>query len=199
MAILMTKLILASTSKYRSDLLKRWGLRFTAIDPKVDENSYKNLGYSPQQLVQALSEAKASAVGKTHPNAIVIGSDQVLCSQKKKTYGKAGTAEKALAQLMELRGQTQELLTGLCVIHGEKSFFHLDTTFIKLKNFSSDEAAIIINRDKSWDCAGSLKIEAAGTWLIESLQTSDPSAIEGLPLIALSKFLRTELTLEELL
>ncbi|HVJ65892.1 MAG TPA: Maf family nucleotide pyrophosphatase [Bdellovibrionota bacterium] len=186
---MMVKLILASTSKYRAALLKRWGIDFKSIDPKVDEEPYKTRGLSPRELVQALSEAKARAVASEYPEAVVIGSDQVLTANGK-IYGKSGDVEAALVQLMELKGGTQELLTGLCVIYGEHAFHHVDCTKITLRNFTSLEAREVIERDKSWDCAGSLKIEASGTWLIESLETSDPSAIEGLPLIALGKILR---------
>ena len=185
----MITLILASTSKYRAALLKRWNLKFKTIDPVVDESAFKAKGLSPHELVRALSEAKARAIAKDHPEAVVIGSDQVLTFNGK-IYGKAGTPEAALVQLMELKGATQELLTGLCVIYGEHASHHVDSTKITLRNYTSLEAEQVIRRDKSWDCAGSLKIEAGGTWLIESLETSDPSAIEGLPLIALGKILR---------
>ncbi len=186
---MMIKLILASTSKYRAALLERWKINFKAIDPEVDESPFKSLGLSPAELVKTLSEAKARAVAKKHPEAVVIGADQVLTGNGK-IYGKAGNLESAVAQLMELKGQTQELLTGLCVIYGEHVFHHVDTTKITLRNFTSLEARQVVERDHSWDCAGSLKIEAGGTWLIESLETTDPSAIEGLPLIALGKILR---------
>lgn len=185
----MSPLILASTSKYRAALLSRWQIEFEAVDPAVDESPYKLLGLSPQDLVQKLSQAKAQAVAAHYPNAVVIGSDQVL-SHENKIFGKAGSAELAVEQLMQLSGQSQTLFTGLCVIKDGIAFNHVDRTTINMRAFTRAEAQTIVNQDRSWDCAGSLKIEAGGTWLIESLETHDPSAIEGLPLIALGKRLR---------
>lgn len=185
----MPQIILASTSKYRAALLKRWQLNFVAIDPNVDEELFKSRGLSPRELVKVLSQAKAEAIAAKHPDAIVIGSDQVLSSSGK-IYGKAGSESAALAQLMELAGKEQQLLTGLCVVRGKDMVHHLDTTTLTFRNYDRSDAARIIAQDKSWDCAGSLKIEAGGTWLIDSLTTNDPSAIEGLPLIALGKILR---------
>lgn len=190
----MSELILASTSKYRAALLRRWQLNFTARDPELDEAPYKSRGLSPHDLVITLSEAKAQKIAELNPSAVVIGSDQVLCLGNE-IFGKAGSPERALAQLLRLRGQTQRLITGLCVIHQGRAYHHLDQTEITLRDFSQPEAEAVLARDQSWDCAGSLKIEGAGTWLIDSVQTSDPSAIEGLPLIALGKILRDDLGL----
>lgn len=182
------KIILASTSKYRANLLRRWQIEFMAQNPELDESPFKKLGLNPFDLALRLSLEKASCVQKLYPDALVIGSDQVL-SCDSKIYGKAGSKDTALKQLLELSGKSQKLITGLCVLYKDQVFEHLDITEITLKKFSPRQASAVLEKDQSWDCAGSLKIESAGTLLIESLRTEDPSAIEGLPLLALSKIL----------
>lgn len=183
-------LILASESRYRRQQLEQLGLRFEAEASGVDEAAFKSKIAEPRTLALALSRAKAETVARRrHPSAVVIGGDQ-LVDLDGEVLGKPGSAEAAIAQLMRMRGRTHVLWTAVCVGHGERFEAHVDRTELKLRDL--DEASIrrYVALDEPYDCAGSYKIERGGIALFEGVQSTDPSAITGLPLIAVVTLLR---------
>lgn len=180
-------LILASTSRYRRDLLARLRLDFEVARPEVDESALP--GEPPSVLAQRLARAKAAAVAVHSPLAWVIGSDQVAdldaCA-----LGKSGERDAAIAQLRNMSGRAVAFRTAVCVMRGAVSFDALDTTVVKFRTL--DRAAIerYVDAEQPFDCAGSFKSEGLGIALFESIETRDPTALIGLPLIATARLLR---------
>jgi len=181
------KLILASTSVYRRELLERLRLPFTVISPKVDETPLT--GESTLELALRLAKAKASAVAKEHPNAWVIGSDQVadLCGA---AIGKPGNFERAMAQLQLMRGATVTFHTALCVMKGEIETTLNVPTEVTFRKLPDEVLESYLLTEKPYDCAGSAKSEGMGVALLEAIKSEDPTALIGLPLIALTGLLR---------
>jgi septum formation protein len=182
-------LILASTSRYRAALLERFGLPFTAEDPRVEESSRK--GETPRARAFRLAELKAEAVAARFPNALVIGGDQVPATSTT-ILDKPGNAANCREQLKLLSGSTAEFYTACtvrCVEAGVK-LSHVDTTAVKLRPLSDAEIDRYIEREKPFDCAGGFKAEALGITLFERIDTEDPTAIVGMPLIWLASALR---------
>jgi len=182
-------LILASTSRYRAGLLERFGLPFEPRNPAVDET--ERAGESPRGRAFRLSEAKAEAVASQFPHAIVIGGDQVPATSTT-ILNKPGNAANCREQLMLLSGSTAEFYTACtvrCVETGVK-LSHVDTTAVKLRPLSDAEIDRYIEREKPFDCAGGFKAEALGIVLFERIDTEDPTAIVGMPLIWLAGALR---------
>ncbi len=182
-------LILASTSRYRAALLQRFGLAFVAHNPEVDEAEIR--GESPRGRAFRLSEAKAEAVAARFPDAIVIGGDQVPAASTTILH-KPGNAANCREQLKLLSGSTAEFYTAStvrCMATGVK-LSHVDTTAVKLRPLSIGEIDRYIDREKPFDCAGGFKAEALGITLFERIDTEDPTAIVGLPLIWLAGALR---------
>ena len=180
-------LILASPSVYRRELLQRLRIPFEVISPKVDETPLT--GESPVDLALRLANAKAVAVAKEHPHAWVIGSDQVadLCGA---AIGKPGNFERALAQLQMMRGQTVTFHTALCLMKGNTQTTLNVPTEVTFRKLSDDVLENYLRAEEPYDCAGSAKSEGLGISLLESIQSDDPTALIGLPLIALSGLLR---------
>jgi septum formation protein len=182
------KLILASTSKYRKELLERLRIPFEVVAPDVDETPLPK--ESPAELVLRLATAKAEIVAKANPDAWVIGSDQVA-DFLGAAIGKPNTHDRAVAQLQLMRGETIIFRTGLCLMN--KQTVHctsVDTEVSFLK--SSDETIEnYLLAEQPYDCAGSAKSEGLGITLLSSIRSDDPTALVGLPLIALTKFLRS--------
>ena len=180
-------LILASTSVYRRELLQRLRIPFEVISPKVDETPLT--GESPLDLALRLANAKAVAVAKEHPHAWVIGSDQVadLCGA---AIGKPGNFERALAQLQMMRGQTVTFHTALCLMKGDTQTTLNVPTEVTFRKLSDDVLENYLRAEEPYDCAGSAKSEGLGISLLESIQSDDPTALIGLPLIAVSGLLR---------
>lgn len=181
------KLILASTSIYRRELLERLGIAFEVISPKVDETPLPHEG--TQDLALRLAKAKAAAVAKDHPDAWVIGSDQVadLCGA---AIGKPGNFERAMAQLQLMRGATVTFQTALCVMHGEVETTVNIPTEVTFRKLPDDVLEAYLHAEEPYDCAGSAKSEGLGIALLEAIKSDDPTALIGLPLIALSGLLR---------
>jgi septum formation protein len=182
-------LILASTSRYRASLLQRFGLEFTTQNPGVDEALRH--GESPRGRSFRLSEAKAEAIAQRFPGAIVIGGDQVPAASTT-ILEKPGNAANCREQLMLLSGTTAEFYTACtvrCLETGVK-LSHVDTTAVKLRPLSDPEIDRYIEREKPFDCAGGFKAEALGITLFERIDSEDPSAIVGMPLIWLASALR---------
>jgi septum formation protein len=180
-------LILGSTSVYRRELLERLRIPFEAVSPKVDETP--QTGENSLDLALRLAQAKAAAVAKQYPNAWVIGSDQVadLCGA---AIGKPGNFERALAQLQLMRGQMVTFHTALCLMKGD-SFTTLSVpTEVTFRKLSDEVLESYLLAEEPYDCAGSAKSEGLGISLLESIKSDDPTALIGLPLIALTGLLR---------
>jgi septum formation protein len=180
-------LILASTSIYRRELLERLRIPFTVISPKVDETPLA--GESSLDLALRLANAKATAVAKEHPNTWVIGSDQVadLCGA---AIGKPGNFDRAMAQLQLMRGQTVTFHTALCLMKDDKQTTLSIPTEVTFRKLSDDVLESYLLAEEPYDCAGSAKSEGLGISLLEAIQSDDPTALIGLPLIALTGLLR---------
>ena len=187
------ELILASTSAYRRDLLARLRLPFSCRAPRVEETP--RTGERPAELAARLARAKASAVALTHPDAWVVGSDQVAV--RNDTAGefileKPATAAACIEQLRSSSGRDLVFLTAVTVMrhNGRSAHEFTDTTHVVFRKF--DEAAITryVSLEKPFDCAGGFKSEGLGITLCESIDSADPSALIGLPLIQLSAVLR---------
>jgi septum formation protein len=181
------KLILASTSVYRRELLERLHIPFSVVSPKVDETPLP--GESTLDLALRLAKAKAAAVAKDHPDAWVIGSDQVadLCGA---AIGKPGNFERAMAQLQLMRGATVTFHTALCLMHGDLETTLSIPTEVTFRKLSDEILEAYLRAEEPYDCAGSAKSEGLGISLLEAIKSNDPTALIGLPLIALSGLLR---------
>ena len=183
-------LILASTSPYRRRLLERLRLPFTCIDPVVKESVRD--GESPQARACRLATEKALSVAETlRVGAIVIGSDQVACLGPQILH-KPGTPEGAIAQITASSGQTVQFWTAvsLWTSPGEFPTQRVVPCEVKIRSLNTDEILRYVALDQPLDCAGSFKWESLGITLFEAMRTDDPTALEGLPLIALSEILR---------
>lgn len=184
----MPRLVLASTSRYRAELLSRLRLTFETARPDVDEAPAA--GESPASLALRLATAKAAAVAATRPEALVIGSDQVA-SCDGRILGKPGTRATAIAQLQAMSGREVVFLTAVAIASagapGEQA---LDTTTVRFRQLPDDEIARYVDAESPLDCAGSFKCEGLGIALFESIESRDPTALVGLPLIATARLLR---------
>ena len=182
-------LVLASTSRHRRHLLERLGLTFAAAAPGVDET--RSQGEPADALVKRLSRAKAVAVATKHPGALIIGSDQVA-EREGEILGKPGGHPQALAQLKASSGKEFKFHTGLCLldVRDGKLREYTDVTRVLFRKLTEAEIVRYVETEKPYDCAGSFKSEGLGISLFEAIESSDPSALIGLPLIALCRFLR---------
>lgn len=182
-------LLLASTSPHRRRLLERFGLPFDCVVPGVDEA--RLAGESPAALAARLARAKALTVARDRTDAVVIGSDQVAL-RGDAVLGKPGDAERCRAQLAASSGRELTFLTAVCVATagGTRSFEHTDRTVVRLRGLTDSEIARYVARDRPWDCAGGFKGESLGVTLCERIETVDPTALTGLPLIWLAGVLR---------
>ena len=185
------KLVLASTSAYRRMLLERFGTPFETARPDVDEAPLP--GEAPPQTAERLAVEKAHAVAATHPDALIIGSDQVA-HLGDEVFGKPGTVERAIAQLQRMRGQTVVFHTALAVLNTASGRVQCEgvPTVVRFRDLSDAEIVRYVEKERPLDCAGSAKSEGLGITLLEALSGDDPTALIGLPLIALSRMLRTE-------
>ncbi len=184
-------LILASTSPFRRALLKRLGLPFTTAAPAVDESRRPN--EPPQVMVLRLAEAKAVAVAAGHPEAIIIGSDQVACIDDQ-VLGKPGDREQAIAQLTLASGRTLVFQTGLCVLNAitGRTQALVEPFRVHFRRLTRARIEAYLDRERPYDCAGSFKSEGLGIALFARLEGEDPSTLIGLPLIRLITLLETE-------
>ena len=184
-------LVLASTSPYRHALLKRLGIPFSTVAPEVDET--KRPDEPARNLVLRLAEAKAKVVAKAHPNALVIGSDQVACLDQA-LLGKPGTRARAIEQLTSASGREVVFYTGLCLLNTltKRAQIHCELFRVHFRNLSPDQIAGYVDHEKPFNCAGSFKSEGLGIALFERLEGEDPNALVGLPLIRLVAMLESE-------
>ena len=184
----MPQLILASTSTYRRELLARLRLPFDTIRPDTDETALP--GEAPLALVQRLAEAKAVAVAALHPQAWVLGSDQ-MAELDGQALGKPGDRDAAIAQLTAMSGRAVQFRTGVCLSRaGTASRGALDTTTVHFRVLTAGEIARYVDAELPYDCAGSFKAEGLGIALFEAIDSRDPTALVGLPLIATAELLR---------
>ncbi|WP_339729368.1 nucleoside triphosphate pyrophosphatase [uncultured Gimesia sp.] len=182
------KLILASTSAYRAEQLKRLGLDFEAHDPQVDEALFKQAGFTPETLAEVLALEKAKQVSQQFPDAIVIGGDQ-LVSFENTILGKPGSVQAAIDQLMSMQGQSHTLITAIAVTGPGFMETHINRTVLKMRQLDKDTIKRYVQFDQPLDCAGAYKLESRGITLFEEIQSTDHSAITGIPLIALTDLL----------
>ncbi|MGB4914300.1 MAG: Maf family nucleotide pyrophosphatase [Candidatus Dechloromonas phosphoritropha] len=182
-------LILASTSPYRRELLDRLGLPFEVASPQTDES--RILGEGPQAMALRLAEAKARAVASAHPDALIIGSDQVATVDGL-IYGKPGSHERAAEQLRTLSGKTVNFYTGLCLYNARTGVVEVCgvPTLVTFRDLTEEEIEHYLRREPAYDCAGSARSEGLGIALLSRIAGDDPSALIGLPLIALCTLLR---------
>ena len=186
----MKKLILASTSVYRKELLEKLGVPFTCIKPEVDESAYKNKLYKPKEIAEKLASLKASTVLESSSDAIVIGSDQVI-HLNGEIFSKPKTIENAIAQLKKMRGKTHELISGVTIVTKEKSITFSHSTFLTLREDLLDsEIEYYVKKEEPLFCAGSYMIEKLGIALFSEIKTTDFNSIVGLPLIDLVTHLK---------
>ena len=183
----MTQLILASSSRYRRELLDRLGLDYEAVSPDIDESPLA--GETPVDTAVRLAEMKARAVYEARPGSIVIGSDQVVDLAGEK-LGKPHTRERAIAQLESMQGREVVFYTALCVIDAEGHAENvLSATRIRMRPLDREAIEDYVDREKPFDCAGAAKIERLGIALMETVTSDDPTSLIGLPLMKLTTLL----------
>jgi septum formation protein len=182
-------LILGSTSRYRRELLQRLHVPFETAAPQVDETPQP--GEAPAALALRLALAKARAVAALHPRAVVIGSDQVA-DLDGAPIGKPGSHERAAEQLRRMSGRTVVFHTALAVVHAATGQTEVDSAPVRVRFRELNEAEIerYLRIDEPYDCAGSAKCESLGVALLESIDSDDPTALVGLPLIRTCAMLR---------
>ena len=182
-------LILASTSRYRRELLSRLRLPFEVIGPEVDETPQP--AETPADLALRLALAKARAVAARRPDAVVIGSDQVADLQGE-PLGKPGSHERAVQQLRRLRGQRVQFHTAVAVVRRATGFERavLNSVSVAFRALDDDEIEHYLRAEQPYDCAGSAKCETLGIALLEAIDSDDPTALVGLPLIRTCELLR---------
>jgi septum formation protein len=175
-------LILGSTSAYRRELLSRLRLPFEVCAPQVDETPLP--GEAPADLARRLALAKAQAVAQQHPDAVVIGSDQVA-DLNGQALGKPGTHERAVAQLQRMRGQNVLFHTAVAVVRASTGYAKVDLACVtvRFRELSDQQIENYLRAETPYDCAGSAKSEGLGIALLSSIDSDDPSALIGLPLI----------------
>lgn len=182
-------LVLGSTSRYRSELLQRLRLPFSVTAPEVDETPRPD--EPPRALALRLALAKAHAVAALHPNAVVIGSDQVA-DLADHPLGKPGTHERAAAQLRRMSGHTVVFQTAVAVVCAATGFEQADLAAVEVRfrKLADDEIERYLHAEQPYDCAGSAKSEGLGISLLEAIHSDDPTALVGLPLIRTCRMLR---------
>ena len=182
-------LILGSTSVYRRELLARLRLPFEVHAPHVDETPLP--GEAPAALAQRLALAKAHAVARLHPEAVVIGSDQVA-DLDGQPIGKPGTHERAVAQLRSMSGRSVVFQTAVAVVCARSAYVGtaLAPVKVRFRELSDEEIELYLRAEQPYDCAGSAKSETLGIALLDSIESDDPTALVGLPLIRTCALLR---------
>lgn len=181
------ELILASSSKYRAGLLERLNLAFRSVNAMIDESPLIN--ELPADLAKRLAFEKAGKVHQKYSSSIVIGSDQV-CAFDNTILGKPLTDVNAKKQLQTFSNKCITFFTAICVLTLKEQFEYTDITTVRFRELSDDEIERYIEIDQPLDCAGSFKAEGLGISLFESVESTDPTALIGLPMVKLSEFLR---------
>lgn len=182
-------LVLGSTSPYRRDLLSRLHLPFEVAAPEVDETPLA--GETPGQIARRLALAKARAVAANFPQAVVIGSDQVA-DMEGEPLGKPGNHENAVAQLRRMRGRTVVFQTAVSVVCLASGFEQSDLAPVKVRfrMLGDDEIEAYLRAERPYDCAGSARSEGLGIAILDAIESDDPTALVGLPLIRTCRLIR---------
>jgi septum formation protein len=185
----MTRLVLGSTSRYRAELLRRLAPDFEQRAPGADETLAP--GEAPAEGALRLAIAKAEGAARGLDGALVIGSDQIA-ELDGRALGKPGSVDGARAQLADCAGREVRFHTGLCLLDTRdgRRHTHLDTTRVRFRQLTEAEIVRYVEREMPLDCAGSFKCEGLGISLFDRIDSSDPTALVGLPLIALARLLR---------
>ncbi len=185
------KLVLASTSRYRRELLSRLHIPFEVVSPDVDETPLP--GESPSETALRLSMLKAQATSRQFPDALIIGSDQVLMLEAEQ-LGKPGNFANAFAQLKKMSGKAMVFHTALTLLNSRTG--HAQTrdvpTVVHIRKLSDAQIEAYLRKEEPYDCAGSAKSESLGIALMERMDSPDPTALIGLPLMALTEMLMNE-------
>ncbi|EMI5488993.1 septum formation inhibitor Maf [Providencia stuartii] len=185
----MKSIILASTSPYRQQLLKKLGLPFLAVAPNVDESAVLN--ESAEALVTRLAHAKAHAISKQYQQHLIIGSDQV-CVIDGQIMGKPLNYDKAFQQLKKASGHKVTFYTGLCLLDSSTGSYQVQCELFNVyfRSLSDKEIESYLRKEEPYQCAGSFKSEGLGIVLFDRLEGRDPNTLIGLPLILLLEMLR---------
>jgi septum formation protein len=185
------KLVLASTSPYRRELLARLSVPFEVAAPAVDETPLP--GEPPEATARRLSLLKAQAVARRYPDALIIGSDQVAHLDGER-LGKPGSHDQAVAQLRRMRGKTLVFHTALTLLNSRTGRVQTAVVPVRLtmRNYSDAQIEAYLRKDRPYDCCGSARSESLGIALIARYETEDPNALVGLPLIRLTEMLADE-------
>jgi septum formation protein len=185
------RLVLASTSPYRKELLARLGLEFAVAAPNLDESPLA--GETAAQTSERLAIAKARVLAEQFPNSLIIGSDQVALLNGEQ-LGKPGTHERAVKQLQAMRGQTIAFHTALALYNTATDTHQsiVDVTRVTMRNYTDEQIETYLQREQPYNCAGSAKTEGLGIVMIAAIEGRDPAAIIGLPLIELVTMLSHE-------
>jgi septum formation protein len=175
-------IFLASSSAYRRGLLDRFLASYESVTPNVDESN--DQGLPPAELATFLARKKAEAIAVSARDALIIGADQ-LAVLDDQVLGKPGDHQKAVEQLLAASGKTVTFLTAVCILDpvGRARFEHTDVTTVRFRQFDRRLAEAYLRLDEPYDCAGSFKLEGAGFLLFDSVNTDDPTALIGLPMI----------------
>ncbi len=187
----MQQLILGSSSPFRAQLLEKLGLPFLAVSPDIDEQALDN--EHAKQLVLRLSEQKTRAIATEHPNALIIGSDQVAVLDGK-IIGKPGNHQNAIKQLQAASGKTVRFLTGLALLNSKTGVMQslVEPFEVSFKTLTLAQIDFYLQQEQPYQCAGSFKSEGFGISLFSKLKGDDPNTLIGLPLIQLITLLRTQ-------
>jgi septum formation protein len=187
----MAKLVLASTSPFRRQLLEKLSLPFVADAPDIDERPRD--GESAADLVERLAVDKAKAVAQRHPNALIIGSDQVACIDGR-ILGKPGDRERAIGQLSAATGRTVTFLTGVSLLNSGTGRLQqaVERFEVRFRQLAPEQISRYVDHERPFNCAGSFKSEGYGITLFESMSGTDPNTLIGLPLIRLVSMLAAE-------
>ena len=185
------KIVLGSTSKYREQLFTRLGLEFESASPDTDESPIT--GETPATTALRLAIAKAQSLKKKFQDALVIGADQVA-DQNGIAIGKPGTRKRSFEQLQQMRGQTLVFHSAIALLNTatDRIQSRIVATTVRFRELSNQEIENYLDRENALDCAGSAKSEGLGIALMTSMQSDDPTALIGLPLIALIDMLHAE-------
>ena len=184
-------LILASSSKFRRELLHKLQIPFNSISPKVDETALTN--EKPHETALRLAQVKARKIGKKHPHALVIGCDQVATLDGEQ-LGKPGNHHNATLQLQKMRGREVTFHSALCLYNAETNVMQAEVVpyLVRFRQLSDAQIENYLNKEQPYHCAGSAKSEGLGVALIERMIGEDPNALIGLPLIKLITMLQSE-------
>jgi septum formation protein len=185
----MRKIVLASTSPYRQQLLKQLQIPFVTAAPDFTEVIDHHV--APALQVRHLAAGKAQSIADLYPDAVIIGSDQLFVDQRGRTLGKAGDAQAAFNQLRQMAGRTHRFYTGLALLDCRTATMQTDHAAfsVTLRELTDEQIKDYLRRERPFDCAGSFKVEGLGIALIEKMAGEDYNALIGLPLIKLVSML----------